>query len=420
MDRKVNGSALGGAVRAIPSKSQAHRMLICSALAEGESSIYCPAVNEDIEATAACLNALGARLTRNDGTYSVLPVGSGEAGMELDCGESGSTLRFLLPVACVLGREVTFTGRGRLPQRPMAELCQALRKGGAEVSADNLPIKVSGRLGAGTYKLPANVSSQYISGLLFALPLTGGECVIELDAQPESEPYIDMTIAALKLFGVEVIKEGNSYRIPAGQKYISPGRVEVEGDWSNAAFWLCAGAIGSKPISLSGMNMSSPQGDSDVIEQLKRMGAKMEEENGTIIVFPSNLKGIEIDAKNIPDLVPVLAVTAAAAEGETRIYNAGRLRIKESDRIASTAALLKSLGAKVRETEDGLIVSGGTLHGGEVDSFGDHRIAMAAAVASCAADGGVIIRDSHVTAKSYPAFFEDYAALGGMVEEWNQ
>lgn len=417
MDRSVNGSALGGAVRAIPSKSQAHRMLICSALAEGASEIYCPAINEDIEATAACLNALGAKLSRAEGAYSVLPVGNGEGAAELDCGESGSTLRFLLPVACALGKKVTFVGRGRLPQRPMAELCEALRAGGAEISADNLPISVSGGLRPGVYKLPSKVSSQYISGLMFALPLTGGESVIELDGQPESEPYIDMTISALKLFGVEVIKQGNSYLIPGGQKYRSPGRAEVEGDWSNAAFWLCAGAIGKKPVSLSGMNMSSPQGDRAVRELLEKFGAEIKTEGGTLTVSPSKLRGIEIDAKNIPDLVPVLAVTAATAEGDTRIYNAGRLRIKESDRIASTAALLRNLGAAVDETEDGLIVHDGGLRGGEISSYGDHRIAMAAAVASCAADGEVTIRDSHVVAKSYPAFFEDYAALGGNIKE---
>ena len=417
MDRIVNGSALGGAVRAIPSKSQAHRMLICSALAEGESEIYCPAINEDIAATASCLEALGARLRRENGSYTVLPVGSGEGAAVLDCGESGSTLRFLLPVACALGREVSFTGRGRLPQRPMAELCAALRAGGAEISADNLPISVSGKLRPGVYRLPSKVSSQYISGLLFALPLTGGESVIELDGQPESEPYIDMTIAALKLFGVEAIKNGNSYIIPGGQKYRSPGRAEVEGDWSNAAFWLCAGAIGKKPVSLSGMNMSSGQGDRAIVELLQRMGAKLEISGDTLTVFPSKLGGIEIDAKNIPDLVPVLAVTAAAAHGETRIYNAGRLRIKESDRIVSTAALLRSLGGAVRETEDGLVINGGTLRGGEAESFGDHRIAMAAAVAACAADGEVLIKGSHAAAKSYPAFFADYAALGGIIKE---
>lgn len=392
-------------------------MLICSALAEGASEIYCPAINEDIEATAACLNALGASLSRAEGAYSVLPVGNGGGAAELNCGESGSTLRFLLPVACALGKKVTFVGRGRLPQRPMGELCAALRAGGAEISADSLPIRVSGRLRPGVYTLPTKVSSQYISGLMFALPLTGGESVIELDGEPESEPYINMTVSALKLFGVEVIKNGTSYRIPGGQQYRSPGKAEVEGDWSNAAFWLCAGAIGRKPVSVSGMDMSSGQGDRAVAELLARFGADVRTAGGCVTVSPSRLRGIEIDAKNIPDLVPVLAVTAATAEGETRIYNAGRLRMKESDRIASTAALLRNLGAEVHETDDGLIICGGGLQGGEVSSFNDHRIAMAAAVASCAARGEVIIRESHAVAKSYPAFFEDYAALGGIIKE---
>ncbi len=417
MNVSVNGSSLGGTIRAIPSKSQAHRLLICSALAEGNSKIYCPEINEDIEATAACLNALGAKIERRDGSYYVAPVIIDAEKAEMDCGESGSTLRFLLPVACALGKQAVLTGRGRLPQRPMAELCSALRAGGADVSADALPIGVNGKLSAGVYRLPSKVSSQYISGLMFALPLLDGESVIELDGTPESEPYIDMTISALKLFGVEVLRKGHSYIIPGGQKYISPGKVAVEGDWSNGAFWLCAAAIGNRPISISGLDINSRQGDSAVLSMLKSFGARVTSDGDMLTVYPSKLRGIEIDAKNIPDLVPILSVTAAMAEGETRIYNAGRLRIKESDRIASTAALLRNLGADVTETEDGLRICGGGLHEGEVSSFGDHRIAMAASVAACAADGEVMIKDAHVVAKSYPAFFEDYAALGGVIKE---
>ena len=414
MDIKVNGRGLGGSVRAIPSKSQAHRLLICAALADKPGKIRCPAVNEDIIATARCLSSLGAKIERSGDSFHVQPI-SKAARAELDCGESGSTLRFLLPVACALGADATFTGHGRLPDRPMAELCGALRSGGANVSADRLPVSVSGGLKAGTYRLPSKVSSQYISGLLFALPLTDGDCTVELDGRPESEPYIDMTVSALEAFGISVIRRDTSYEISGGQRYRSPGEVFVEGDWSNAAFWLCAGAIGSGDLRCTGLDAASRQGDKAVAGLLRRFGADVREKNGEVTVRPSRLHGIEIDAGDIPDLVPVLAVTAAAAEGDTRIYNAGRLRLKESDRIASTAALLRALGANADETDDGLVIHGGGLHGGTVDSFGDHRIAMAAATAACAC-GDVEIIGAEAVNKSYPGFFEDFMALGGAVK----
>lgn len=417
MDRVVNGSSLNGEVRAIPSKSQAHRLLICSAIAQSAGRICCPAVNEDIEATAACLNALGADAHWVEGTYFVSPLAGKAKTVELDCGESGSTLRFLLPLTCALGKTAVFTGRGRLPQRPLKELCSALRKGGARISADMLPIKTGGQLQPGIYRLPGKVSSQYISGLMFALPLLDGDSVIELDGKAESEPYIEMTVSALELFGVSTERDGNKWLIRGKQRFISRGEIQVEGDWSNAAFWLCAGAVGKNPLSVSGLSVDSCQGDKAVVDILKRFGAQVKEEEGTFTACPSQLRGIEIDAANIPDLVPVLAVTAAAAVGETRFYNAGRLRMKESDRIAATAALLRALGAEAIETEDGLIVRGGSIGGGMVDSFGDHRIAMSAAVASCAAGKAVTIKNADVVSKSYPAFFADFESVGGEVSQ---
>ena len=418
MDLCVNGSRLGGTVAAIPSKSQAHRLLLCAALAEGESRIRCPQLNADIEATARCLRALGAEIEREGEDFLVRPVPRDAGGpCLLDCGESGSTLRFLLPVAAALGRKARFVGSGRLPERPLAELCGALRSGGAALSADRLPITVSGGLRAGTYRLPAKVSSQYISGLLFALPLLGGESRLELDGNPESAPYIAMTLAALRTFGVGAVREGNAWRVPAGQRYRSPGALAVEGDWSNAAFWLCAGAVGHAPLTVTGLDPASPQGDRAVLDLLLRFGAAVEAGEDCVTVSPAPLHGAELDARDVPDLIPVLSVVAACAAGETRVVHAGRLRLKESDRLSSTAALLRSLGGAVTELEDGLVIHGGGLTGGCVDSFRDHRIAMAAAAASAACPESVTIRGAEAVNKSYPAFFAHYRALGGLTRE---
>lgn len=414
---RLDGSGLGGSVAAIPSKSQAHRLLICAALAREKSLVHCPRLNADIEATVRCLRALGAEIGRVGEDFIVKPIAAPVSPAELDCGESGSTLRFLLPVAAALGVEARFTGSGRLPERPMGELCAALRNGGAAVSADRLPITVSGGLRAGTYRLPAKVSSQYISGLLFALPLLAGESLLELDGAPESAPYIDMTLAALRSFGVAAERERNTWRVPAGQGYHSPGSLSVEGDWSNAAFWLCAGALGRKSLTVTGLDSASPQGDRAVAALLRRMGAAVTEGGNSLTVSPATLRGIELDARDVPDLVPVLAVTAACAAGETRIVNAGRLRLKESDRIASTAALIRALGGRVTEEAEGLTIYGGGLHGGTVEAWGDHRIAMAAAAASAACAAPVTIRGAEAVNKSYPSFFEDYRALGGRTEE---
>ena len=418
MDLSLNGSRLRGTVAAIPSKSQAHRLLICAALAAGESRVHCPRLNADIEATVRCLRALGAEIGREGEDFVVRPIPRGEtAPAELDCGESGSTLRFLLPVAAALGREARFTGSGRLPQRPLAELCAALRSGGAAVSADALPITVSGRLRAGTYRLPAKVSSQYISGLLFTLPLLDGASRVELDGEPESAPYINMTCAALARFGVSTEREGNAWRVPAGQTYRSPGRVVVEGDWSNAAFWLCAGAIGNEPVTVTGLDPASPQGDRAVLDLLGRFGAAVTVGEDGITVSPAPLHGTELDARDVPDLIPVLSVVAACAAGETRVVNAGRLRLKESDRLSSTAALIRALGGAVTELPEGLTLHGGGLRGGCVDSFNDHRLAMAAATASAACREDVTVYGAEAVNKSYPSFFEDYRALGGRVKE---
>ena len=384
---------LRGEIRAIASKSQAHRLLICAALADGPTRIVCRERSEDIDATAACLRALGAQIDWADGEFSVEPLNTPRQDAVLDCGESGSTLRFLLPVVCALGVRATLQLHGRLPQRPLEPLWTELIDHGALLS--RLPdgsIRTGGWLKGRDFTIAANVSSQFISGLLFCLPLLGGGSVW-LTGTLESASYIDMTCDALRTFGLHVSGRSASLTVSPG-RYHSPGRVEVEGDWSNAAFWLCAG------VGCTGLNPASAQGDRAVTEAIAAIRAG----------------GAAIDAKNIPDLVPVLSVLAALTPGTTTFYHAQRLRLKESDRIAATCAMLTALGAEARPTEDGLQVTGARqLPGGTVDSAGDHRIAMSAAVAAAGCTGPVIVEGAQAVRKSYPAFWQDYAALGGQV-----
>jgi 3-phosphoshikimate 1-carboxyvinyltransferase len=272
----------------------------------------------------------------------------------------------------------------------------------------------------GRYTLDGGVSSQFISGLLFALPLLGGDSELYLTGRVESAPYIALTLDMLEQFGVKADAFEAGYRIPGGQKYRSPGTVRVEGDWSNAAFWLGAGAIGPKgePLACTGLELSSRQGDRAITGLLRRFGARVEENGSTVTVFGGPLRGTDVDARDIPDLVPILAVVAAAAEGETRIYGAARLRAKESDRLNTVTALLTALGAEARETDDGLFITGGSaLTGGEASAGGDHRIAMAAAVAATVCAGPVTLRGGQAVNKSYPGFFADFRALGGTVQE---
>ena len=407
MKMTVSG-ALSGSVRAVASKSCAHRLLICAAQADAPVTVEISEISADIAATARCLEALGARIERVPEGYHVTPADWSEVKeAELDCGESGSTLRFLLPLAARLprGSKIRFIGSGRLPERPNTALIQAMRLHGVRVSDDYLPMTVEGPISGGMYMLPGNVSSQFITGLLFTLPALSGTSYIRFTTKVESGSYIDLTIAALRQFGITVNTAMGGYDIPGNQTFVSPGTAQAEGDWSNAAFWMVAKALGSD-VEVTGLNMDSVQGDRAVMRVLDSMRGP-----------DGKLVGARVDASDIPDLVPILSVAATQAEGETVFFNAGRLRIKECDRLAAMRENLTRLGADVAETEDGLIVRGKTpLHGAEVDSFNDHRIAMSMAVAATVVDGPVVIRGAGSVAKSYPAFYGDYEALGGDVK----
>ncbi|MBR5599933.1 MAG: 3-phosphoshikimate 1-carboxyvinyltransferase [Bacteroidaceae bacterium] len=418
MEKRVYGT-LKGEVTPPPSKSQAHRLLICAALAVEPCSIVCNSVNDDIMATMRCLNALGADITYTSGLFDVKPISLVKGGT-LDCGESGSTLRFLMSVAAVLGADATFTGAGKLPQRPMGALTDVLAAHGmgfVRHSADELPVTCNGTLRGGEFSLPGNISSQYLTGLLFALPLAAEDSTIEVTGGLTSASYIDMTIDALRVAGISVERRGNIFRIKGGQQYRMPARVVVEGDWSSAAFWVVAGVIGKHPLTICGMNNESLQGDSAIIDHLRGMGAFISIEDDKVIAMPSQLFGTELDCMDTPDLVPILSVAAAVAQGTTVFTNVGRLRFKESDRLAAMKSVLSAFGIDSAVGEDTFTVYGGEpVAKATVDSFGDHRIAMSAAVLSSVASGVTVIEGSGCVAKSYPSFFEDFAMLGGKAE----
>ena len=413
MNRVIRPGARSGSVRIPASKSQAHRLLICAALGAAPCILKCDGVSADIAATIACLNALGASIRAEEDRIFVEPIRRVPADKcELPCGESGSTLRFLLPLVGALGAEAVFRMEGRLPARPLAPFDRELCAHGMSIRREGELLYCSGSLEPGSYTLPGDVSSQYISGLLMALPLAKGDSRLSVTGNVESASYITMTEDALRLSGLAYEKQGWNYRIPGGQKPSLPHTLCVEGDWSNAAFFLCAGALSPKGVLVKGLNAASSQGDRAVLEILRRFGAEIAETEDAICVRRGQLGAVEIDAAPIPDLIPVLSVVAAAAEGETRIVNAVRLRLKESDRLSSTAAMLRALGGDVTELDDTLVIRGaGSLCGGCADACSDHRIAMSAAAAACLCREEVTVCGSECVKKSYPRFWEDWEGL---------
>lgn len=406
---------LEGTVSAPGSKSRAHRLLICAALSKSPSRIVCGNMCDDVMSTKCCLEALGARFD-GDMIYPIdrsslpdFPV--------MDCGESGSTLRFLLPVCGALGINAVFRMAGRLPQRPLYPLDDVLCRHGMSIEKRGNELVCGGKLRSGLYEIAGNVSSQFVSGLLMALPLLERDSLIRVTGKTESAPYIIMTEQALTQAGIGFEHRENQYLVFGEQQYDLPD-CTVEGDWSAAAFFICMGAFSEKGVSVANLPEASLQGDRKLLDILRRMGADVCAGGGEVKVKKDKLHGAEIDASDIPDLIPALAVVCAGAKGESRIYNAHRLRYKESDRLRSIYVMLTSLGADITELPDGLIIrGGGRLRGGAVSSFGDHRIAMAIASASLICDGEIEIDDIDCVKKSYPDFLRDFISLGGEISE---
>ena len=415
MNKTILPGARTGEVHIPASKSQAHRMLLCAAMGENEVTLRCRGLSKDILATVACLKALGASVDAEGEVLHLRPVSAPPPGLcLLPCGESGSTLRFLLPLVGALGASAVFEREGRLPERPIEPLGRELCRNGMDIRSDGARLYCSGQLRPGAFSLPGNISSQYISALLMTLPLLEGESTLHMEGALESAAYVAMTEEVLRLGGVRTEKTGYGYRIPGGQRCRFAPELSVEGDYSNAAFFLCAGALSERGIRVTGLDPQSRQGDRAIVPLLEEMGAQVASDGSSVTVKRAALHGITIDASPIPDLIPVLSVVAAAASGETRVIHAQRLRLKESDRLHSTTQMLRALGAEAEELPDGLVIRGGrTLAGGTVDACGDHRIAMSAAVAGGICRGAVTICGSECVQKSYPDFWTDFQQLKG-------
>lgn len=416
MDIKIIPSKLQGVIDAISSKSDVHRLLIAAALSDISTCIVTNVISKDIEATMDCLTSLGGDFSiKNVGDklhINVKPIMPTKAPT-LNCKESGSTARFLMPVSAVISDNATLIGQGKLPSRPFTPLIVQMEKNGCSFTSHSLPITVSGKLHSGEFAIDGNVSSQFISGLLLSLPLLEGDSIIKLNSPLQSAGYVDMTIDTLSRFGVKIETINQGFYIKGNQSYRNSDKIYAEGDWSNSAFWLCAGAINGD-ILVNNIDEKSLQKDKNITNLLSLFGADVKKAEQGFSSSYKMLKAIDIDAGEIPDLVPVLAAVAAVSNGKTTIYNAKRLKFKESDRLQSITIALNAIGADIKATDDSLIINGKMrLTGGIADSFNDHRIAMAVAIASCACDNEVIITNAQAVEKSYPTFFEHYNRLGG-------
>lgn len=413
-DVKFSPFVPNGTVNVPPSKSDVHRAIICAAMANGVSRISPVALSNDIKATIGCIKALGADavLENNVLTVDGTNMYKNKTAL-LDCGESGSTLRFFIPIAAVGNINATFVGKGKLPQRPIGIFTEALPKAGTVCKTEGgLPLEIKGQLKSGIFKIPGNVSSQFITGLLLALPILEGDSEIVLTSPLESVGYIAMTIRTMKQFGVNIQATEKGWHIKGGQSYKTCDYT-TDGDWSQAAFFMVLGAVSGK-VTVKGVAKDSTQGDKKCAEILARFGAKVTQLDNEVTVEKGELKAITINASQIPDLVPVLSVCAAFAEGTTRIINAERLRIKECDRLKATAELLNNLGGKVKELSDGLEITGvSSLKGGNVNGYNDHRIVMSAAVCAARSDEDITATFAMSINKSYPDFYIDYNSIGG-------
>lgn len=413
-DVKFSPFVPNGTVNVPPSKSDVHRAIICAAMANGVSRISPVALSNDIKATIGCIKSLGADavLENNVLTVDGTNMYKNKTAL-LDCGESGSTLRFFIPIAAVGNINATFVGKGKLPQRPIGIFTEALPKAGTVCKTEGgLPLEIKGQLKSGIFEIPGNVSSQFITGLLLALPILESDSEIVLTSPLESVGYIAMTIRTMKQFGVNIQATEKGWHIKGGQSYKTCDYT-TDGDWSQAAFFMVLGAVSGK-VTVKGVAKDSTQGDKKCTEILARFGAKVTQLDNEVTVEKGKLKAITIDASQIPDLVPVLSVCAAFAEGTTKIINAERLRIKECDRLKATAELLNNLGGKVKELSDGLEITGvSSLKGGNVNGYNDHRIVMSAAVCAARSDEDITATFAMSINKSYPDFYIDYNSIGG-------
>lgn len=413
MQVKISSSKLSGRIKAIPSKSMMHRALITASLAKGTSKIENIIYSKDIIATIDALRAIGAKIDIFTDYAIVEGVSSPNKQAKIDCNESGSTLRFLIPVAAALGINAEFFGKGKLPTRPIDTYINAFSNKNVVFNYENtMPFSIEGKLFSGDFLIDGNISSQFITGLLFALPLLDGESNIKVVGELESKPYIDLTIEVLNAFGINIIENENGYTIKGNQQYKATDYI-VEGDYSQAAFFLVGGAFGEK-VEVYDLNPNSKQGDKAIVDILKIAGANVEITADSVIVSPNQLNGFNLSVKQIPDLLPIVSCLAAICDGKSKLYDAERLKIKESDRLVAMATGLNKIGAKVVATDDSLEIKGvKSFSSNTVDSFNDHRIAMSLSICTAYIDGELIINNAQCVEKSYPNFFEDFNKIGG-------
>ncbi len=428
---KIYPNKLSGEVKIPPSKSMAHRAVICAALGDGMSKVTNIDYSDDIIATIEAMSALGAKITKKEDYLEVYGINSPENikanelknERTIDCNESGSTLRFLVPIAALFDGVNRFVGRGNLGKRPLDTYYNIFNEQNIKYTYEEgiLDLKTEGKLKAGEFKVKGNISSQFITGLLFTLPLLDGDSKIIITTEMESKGYIDLTLSAMKAFDIEIINNNYEEFIIKGNQIYKSRDYRVEGDYSQAAFFFSADAL-SNDVILNDLKLDSLQGDKEVIDILTRMGLEISNKNNGLIGNVSGeLKATVIDGSQCPDIIPVVSLVAALSAGTTEVINAGRLRIKECDRLAAVTSELNKLGAKITEKEDGLIIEGvKELKGGvEVWSHKDHRIAMTLAIASTMCKEPIILKDYECVSKSYPQFWDDFKNVGGMFDEWN-
>ena len=413
----ITPNKLSGDVIIPPSKSLSHRAIIAASLAEGESVISNVLLSKDILATIESMRACGATIDIDKDKLYIKGSKVIRKCNIIDANESGSTIRFMIPIALVCGDKITFTGKNNLVNRPLDPFLEIFDRDNIKYTKNDkyLPLEVEGALKPGYYPIRGDISSQFITGLLYALPLLDGDSVIEITTNLESKGYIDLTLDILSKFGIEIINEDyHKFHIKGNQKYM-PNDYEIEGDFSQSAFFLVADMLGAH-INLKAMNLSSFQGDKKILEDIKSFGGNVEVNTNYIKCNTNSINSATIDFSQSPDLGPALTVLASLAKGESNFINASRLRIKECDRITCMKEELDKLGANIKELPDGMIINGvERLKGNIVDSHNDHRVAMALAMASLKCDGEIKILNAQCVSKSFPHFWEVFEALGGKI-----
>ncbi|KXA29452.1 3-phosphoshikimate 1-carboxyvinyltransferase [Peptoniphilus harei] len=421
MNVKIKPNEIKGKMKSIPSKSLLHRAIILSGIAKDREIILeqVNTISEDIEATLTCIEKLGAKTKVEGDSIRITSLGNiKKSKVELHCKESGTTLRLLLPLVSTFSKEATVDCSEGLRKRPIRELIETLEESGLYFKEKGFPINISGNVTTDFFKISGDISSQYVSGLLLLSSLLDQRSSIYLTTKLESRAYVNITIKVLRDFGIIVneLEEG-VFEIYGGRdKILPPKEYQIEGDWSNAAFFLVGGCLGDS-IKMSGLNLESSQGDKKIVQILKKAGAILTCSDDFISSNRSHLNSFEVDFSETPDLFPILSVVAALSKGQSILKGGERLKLKESNRIESTFQMLKSLGADVKKRDDGLIIQGKEiLDGGIVNSFNDHRIVMSATMASIKCKEPVSIVNAGAVKKSYPNFFDDFKKAGGIFD----